>query len=432
MRKGRSVLPVKKDDSFAAVQQQLKRIVRLLNMEPEVYEILKEPKRVVVVSIPVEMDDGSIQTFIGYRSQHNNVMGPYKGGIRFHPDVYFEEVKALSVWMTMKCAVVGSPFGGGKGGITVDPRKLSQRELEKLSRGYVRAVANNIGSERDIPAPDVYTNAQIMAWMADEYSKVKGYNDLGVVTGKPLSMGGSVGRNEATASGVMITIREAAKAIGVNLKEAKVAVQGYGNAGSILATLIAGYGSKIVAVADSSGAAYNPEGMDPKALLEHKQATGSVINFPGSTLLSTDEFFAVDCDILVPAALENQITAERAATIKAKIVAEAANGPTTPEGDAVLTERGILLIPDILCNAGGVTVSYFEWVQNNYSYYWTAEEVAERLENTMVCSFRQVYDLFTDQCQCQTEPISMRDGAYMLAVTRLADAMRVRGWLGHP
>ena len=425
-------MPVKKDDSFAAVQKQLQRIVGMLNLEPEVYEILKEPKRVVVVSIPVEMDDGSVKTFIGYRSQHNNVLGPYKGGIRFHPDVYFEEVKALSVWMTMKCAVVGSPFGGGKGGITVDPRKMSQRELEKLARGYVRAVANNIGSEKDIPAPDVYTNAQIMAWMADEYSKVKGYNDLGVVTGKPLNMGGSVGRNEATASGVMITIREAAEAIGLKLSEAKVAVQGYGNAGSILATLIDGHGSSIVAVSDSSGAAYNPLGMDPKELLQHKKETGSVINFPGSQTLSTDEFFAVDCDILVPAALENQINEERAATIKAKIVAEAANGPTTPDADEVLTEKGILLIPDILCNAGGVTVSYFEWVQNNYNYYWTAEEVAERLENTMVCSFKEVYNLYTDQCKCQTEPVSMRDGAYMLAVTRLADAMRVRGWLGHP
>lgn len=425
-------MPVKKDDSFAAVQKQLQRIVGMLNLEPEVYEILKEPKRVVVVSIPVEMDDGSVKTFIGYRSQHNNVLGPYKGGIRFHPDVYFEEVKALSVWMTMKCAVVGSPFGGGKGGITVDPRKMSQRELEKLARGYVRAVANNIGSEKDIPAPDVYTNAQVMAWMADEYSKVKGYNDLGVVTGKPLNMGGSVGRNEATASGVMITIREAAEAIGLKLSEAKVAVQGYGNAGSILATLIDGHGSSIVAVSDSSGAAYNPLGMDPKELLQHKKETGSVINFPGSQTLSTDEFFAVDCDILVPAALENQINEERAATIKAKIVAEAANGPTTPDADEVLTEKGILLIPDILCNAGGVTVSYFEWVQNNYNYYWTAEEVAERLENTMVCSFKEVYNLYTDQCKCQTEPVSMRDGAYMLAVTRLADAMRVRGWLGHP
>jgi glutamate dehydrogenase len=426
------ILPVKKDDSFAAVQKQLKRIVDLLGLEQEVYEVLKEPKRVVVVSIPVEMDDGSIKTFIGYRSQHNNVMGPYKGGIRFHPDVYFEEVKALSVWMTMKCAVVGSPFGGGKGGITVDPRKLSQRELERLSRGYVRAVANNIGSERDIPAPDVYTNAQIMAWMADEYSRVKGYNDMGVVTGKPLNCGGSIGRNEATASGVMITIREAALAIGLDLNEARVAVQGYGNAGSILASLAAEHGSKVVAVADSAGAVYNPAGMDPQELADHKKAKGSVVGFPGSQTLSMDEFFAVDCDIMVPAALENQITAERAETVKAKIVAEAANGPTTPEADEILAKKGVLLIPDILCNAGGVTVSYFEWVQNNYSYYWTAEEVAERLENTMVCSFKEVYNLFKEQCECQTETISMRDGAYMLAVNRLADAMRVRGWLGHP
>jgi len=318
----------------------------------------------------------ALPLYLSFRSQHNNVFGPYKGGVRYHPEVSLEEVKALSVWMTLKCAVVGSPFGGGKGGVVCDPRKLSRKELERLSRGYIRAIASSIGSKIDIPAPDVYTNAQVMAWMADEYSKIAGYNDLGVVTGKPLNMGGSAGRNEATASGVLITVREAARAIGLELKGAKVVVQGYGNAGSIVSLLLSKMGCLLVGVADTKGAIYNPDGFDPQALLEHKNKTGSVKGFPGSRDINEEEFFALDCDILIPAALGNQITAGRAHSIKAKIVGEAANGPTQPAADRILREKGVLVIPDILCNVGGVTVSYFEWVQNNYSYYWTAEEVA--------------------------------------------------------
>ncbi|KKM10137.1 glutamate dehydrogenase [Clostridiales bacterium PH28_bin88] len=411
---------------FENAQQEIKRAVTRLGMHPAVYEILKQPMKVLTVVIPVQMDDGSIKVFTGYRAQHNNAPGPYKGGIRFHPDVTLDEVKALAMWMTFKCGVVGLPYGGGKGGVACNPKELSRGELERLSRGYIRAVAEVVGAEKDIPAPDVYTNPQIMAWMMDEFSQLKGYNEFGVITGKPLVVGGSAGRNEATARGCSIVVREAAKTLGFSLKGATVAVQGFGNAGSIVARLLHAEGCRIVAVVDSTGGAYNPAGMDPGRLSEHKVKTGSVKGYPGTKSVSSAELLTMECDILVPAALENQITASVASQVKAKIVAEAANGPTTPDGDRVLTQQGVFLIPDILASAGGVTVSYFEWVQNNMGYYWTEQEVNERLEAIMVKGFQEVLTM-----KKLGKDIDMRLAAYMVAVKRVADAMAVRGWLGN-
>lgn len=394
-----------------------------LGYEDSVYEILKEPEKVLVVSIPVKMDDGSIKTFIGYRSQHSTALGPAKGGVRFHPDVTLDEVKALSTWMTFKCGVVGIPYGGGKGGVVCNPKELSRGELERLSRGFFRAIYPIIGPEKDIPAPDVYTNAQVMAWFVDEYSSLKGYYSPGVVTGKPIRLGGSAGRTEATGRGCMFTIREAAKEIGLDMKGATVAVQGSGNVGGIAAKLIAELGSKIVAMSDSKGGVYNPDGIDPDAVLEHKAKTGSVLGFPGSQEISNDELLELDVDILVPAALENVITSKNAANIKAKIIGEGANGPTTPEADKILYEKGILVIPDILANAGGVTVSYFEWVQNLMNFYWTEEEVNNRLEGIMVRAFKEVYQMHKEH------KVNMRDAAYMVSIQRVAEAMKLRGWI---
>ncbi|AEG16680.1 Glutamate dehydrogenase [Desulfofundulus kuznetsovii DSM 6115] len=410
---------------FASAQQEIKRAVSRLGLHPAVYEVLKQPLRELTVVIPVEMDDGTVRVFTGYRVQHNSALGPAKGGIRFHPDVTLEEVKALAMWMTFKCAVVGLPYGGGKGGVVCNPKELSPGELERLSRGYVRAVAEILGPEKDIPAPDVYTNPRIMAWMMDEFSRYKGYNEFGVITGKPLIVGGSAGRNEATARGCAIVVREAAKMLGIPLAGATVAVQGFGNAGSIVARLLHEMGCRIVAVVDSTGGACNTAGMDPVKLREHKTKTGSVKGFPGSKPISSTELLTLDCDILVPAALENQITASVAGQVRAKIVAEAANGPTTPEGDRILNQKGIFVIPDILASAGGVTVSYFEWVQNNMGYYWTEEEVNRRLEEIMVRGFHEVVSM-----RKLGRGVDMRLAAYMVAVKRVAEAMEVRGWLG--
>ncbi|NPV42964.1 MAG: Glu/Leu/Phe/Val dehydrogenase [Firmicutes bacterium] len=408
---------------FNIVQQQVKMVCDKLGYEDSVYEILKEPEKVLVVSIPVKMDDGSIKTFIGYRSQHSTALGPAKGGVRFHPDVTLDEVKALSTWMTFKCGVVGIPYGGGKGGVVCNPKELSRGELERLSRGFFRAIYPIIGPEKDIPAPDVYTNAQVMAWFVDEYSSLKGYYSPGVVTGKPIRLGGSAGRTEATGRGCMFTIREAAKEIGLDMKGATVAVQGSGNVGGTAAKLIAELGSKIVAMSDSKGGIYNPDGIDPDAVLEHKAKTGSVLGFPGSQEISNDELLELDVDILVPAALENVITSKNAANIKAKIIGEGANGPTTPEADKILYEKGILVIPDILANAGGVTVSYFEWVQNLMNFYWTEEEVNNRLEGIMVRAFKEVYQMHKEH------KVNMRDAAYMVSIQRVAEAMKLRGWI---
>lgn len=418
-------MSAKKLNSFKMAQQQIKIAAKKLGLSNAVYEILKSPMRTVEVSIPVEMDDGNIKVFTGYRAQHNHARGPLKGGIRFHPDVTLDEVKALSIWMTFKCAVLGLPFGGGKGGVVCDPKKLSLNELERLSRGYIQAIAPVIGSEKDIPAPDVYTNSQIMAWMVDEFAKIRQYNDLGLMTGKPLVLGGSAGRSEATARGCMIAVREVASALGLKLKGATVAVQGYGNAGSIVARLLNELGCKIIAVTDSRGGVYNPGGINPVSLLDYKKQSGSVAGYPGAKSITSQKLLTMECDILIPAALENQITKENAADVKAKIIGEAANGPTTPEADRIFAEKGTMVIPDILANAGGVTVSYFEWVQNNYGYYWTEEEVNSRLEEMMVKAFKEVYDLYK-----RRKDIDMRTAAYMLSIKRLTEAMQVRGWLG--
>ncbi|GBF35290.1 NAD-specific glutamate dehydrogenase [Desulfocucumis palustris] len=413
-------------NSFEIVQGLLKDSVKQLNLKPVVYDMFKEPNRVMTVAVPVEMDDGSVKVFVGYRSQHNNALGPYKGGIRFHQDVTLDEVKALSTWMSLKCAVVGIPYGGAKGGVIVDPKKLSPTELERLSRGYIRAIAPMLGEEMDIPAPDVNTNGQVMAWMMDEFAKQRGFNEFGVITGKPMILGGSAGRVEATARGCVITVREAAKALGLNMNGANAAVLGFGNVGGIAARLLVEQGVKVIAVNDSTGGAYNPMGLDIALLQSHKNKTGSVKGCPGTKEISSDEILALKCDILIPAALENQITEENAGTIKAKIVAEGANGPTTPGADKILFQNKVLVVPDVLANAGGVTVSYFEWVQNKAGYYWTEEEVNSRLECRMVEAFNCVYGLFKKR-----RDVDMRGAAYLLAVDRITEGMRLRGWLGH-
>lgn len=409
---------------FKAVQAQVKKTVDALGLEPQVYDILKQPLRFLEVAIPVKMDDGSVRVFMGYRAQHNDALGPTKGGIRYHPDVYPDEVKALSMWMTFKCSVLGLPYGGAKGAVACNPKELSPGELERLSRGYIRAIYQIVSPEKDIPAPDVYTNPQIMAWMADEYSMMCQKNQFGIITGKPIIIGGSKGRSEATARGCAIVIREAAKKLGIDIKGATVAVQGYGNAGSVVARLMAEMGAKVVAVSDTKGGAYDPRGLDPVKVLEFKEKTGTVRGFPGSKEITNQDLIAMDCDILIPAAMENQITGENAGNVRAKIIGEAANGPTTPEADDILDKKGVFLIPDILANAGGVTVSYFEWVQNLMNFYWTEKEVNERLESMMVSAFEAVYDMH------KKRNARMRDAAYLLAVDRVAQAMRVRGWLG--
>lgn len=411
------------ENSFDIARQQLRAACEALNLPSGVYEILKEPARVHVVSIPVKMDSGEVKTFIGYRAQHTDVTGPTKGGIRFHPNVTLDEVKALSMWMTMKCNLVGLPYGGAKGGVVVNPKKLSQRELEQLSRGYIRAIVDAIGPDRDIPAPDVYTNAQVMGWMMDEYSKLVGCCSPGVITGKPLAVGGSLGRNEATARGCVFTVREAAAKLGLDLSQATAIIQGFGNAGSVAARLLNELGVTIVGVSDSQGAVYNPAGLDPYALAEHKAATGSVKGFAGGTDVDGDGLLEMPCDILVPAALENVITAGNAERIQARIVAEAANGPTTPEADEILFRRGVTVIPDILANAGGVTVSYFEWVQNRMHFYWTEEEVNQRLERMMVEAFCKTYEMSREK------QVNMRLAAYMVSLDRIAKAMAARGWI---
>ena len=411
---------------FVIAQQQVRNAVVALGESEELYELLKAPAHFVEVQIPVRMDDGTVRVFTGYRSQHLTTLGPAKGGIRFHPQVTADEVKALSMWMTFKTSVVGLPYGGGKGGVVVDPRKLSTGELERLSRGYVRAIWPFLGPDRDIPAPDVNTNAQIMAWMTDEYETIVGGSCPAVFTGKPLALGGSLGRTEATGRGTVIAIREALKVLGLPLAGARVAVQGFGNAGQHAARLLEEQGAVLVAVSDSRGGILCPGGARTADLIAYKQATGSVVGFPGSR--PTDQYgvLTADCDILVPAALENQIDAEVARSVRARVIAEAANGPTTPDGDHVLAQRKVFVIPDILANAGGVTVSYFEWVQNRNQFYWTEEEVNARLEQRMVASFHQVLDM-AGRYGAYT-----RTAAYMYAIHRIAEGLRMRGLLQAP
>jgi glutamate dehydrogenase (NAD(P)+) len=407
--------------AWAVAQQQFDLAAKRLNLDPGIAAVLREPRRQLTVHFPVRMDDGTTRVFEGHRVQHNLGRGPAKGGIRFHQDVNVDEVKALAMWMSWKCAVMDLPYGGGKGGVTVDPKQLSVGEIERLTRRFTTEIAVIIGPESDIPAPDVNTNSQTMAWMMDTYSMHAGHTVPGVVTGKPIALGGSKGRNEATARGAVICVREAASKIGLNLKGATVVVQGYGNAGSIAAKLIADLGAKVIAVSDSSGGIHNPSGLDLAAVDAHKKKTGSVVGLAGATPVSNQAILEIPCDVLIPAALENQITAENAAKIKTKIVAEAANGPTTPEADEILFANGAMVIPDILCNAGGVTVSYFEWVQDLNRDFWEEEEVNVRLEKKMVRAFNEVYDM------AQEQKSHLRTGAYLLSVKRVADAMSVRG-----
>jgi glutamate dehydrogenase/leucine dehydrogenase len=405
---------------YEAVLKLLDMAAKNLNLDPGLHEMLKRPMRTIMVNFPVVMDDGTIQVFTGYRVQYNDVLGPTKGGIRYHPDLMLDEVIALSAWMTWKTAVTGLPLGGSKGGIRCNPKGMSPGELEKLTRGYTRAIARFIGPQYDVPAPDVYTDSQTMAWMMDEYSEMVGYNAFGVVTGKPIPVGGSLGRNEATSRGVMYTVIEAAEHLGIDLKGAKVAVQGYGNVGYHAARLLNELGCKIVAVSDSKGGIYNVKGLDPEKVMEYKDKTGSVLSYKGCENITNEGILELDCDILVPAALENQITKANAGKIKAKIVAEGANGPTTPEADEILFRSGVFVIPDILANSGGVIVSYFEQVQNQMNYYWTEEEVRTKLQSTIVSAFKDVLAV------AQQYNVNMRVAAYMNAVKRVADAMFLR------
>jgi glutamate dehydrogenase (NAD(P)+) len=406
---------------FDIAKQQFNTAADLLELDPSMRAVLITPKRQLIVSIPVKMDDGSISVFEGYRVQHNVARGPAKGGIRYHPQVTLDEVRALASWMTWKCATVGIPYGGGKGGIRVDPHKLSDGELERMTRRYATEIAPIIGTHIDIPAPDVYTNEQTMAWIMDTISMFSGGSQLSVVTGKPIALGGSRGRGEATARGCQFTVREACKLLGINLAGARVAVQGYGNAGSIAAQLLHADGAKIIAVSDTGGGAVNLGGLNPTDVLRHKGESGSCAGYKGADAISNDDLLKLDCEILVPAALENQITEDSAADIKARIVAEAANGPVTPGADRVFFENGVFDIPDILANAGGVTVSYFEWCQDRSGFFWSDEQVNGYLEKIMVNAFNEVY------AKAKSYKVDMRTGAYCLAIERVAEATRVRG-----
>ena len=406
---------------WEVAQQQFDLAAERLNLDPGLRRVLRQPRRELVVHFPVKMDDGSVQVYTGYRVQHNLGRGPAKGGIRYHQDVSLDEIKALAMWMTWKCAVVGIPYGGGKGGVIVDPKKLSQKELEALTRRFFTEIEVLIGPEKDIPAPDVNTNAQIMAWMMDTYSMHVGYTVPGVVTGKPISLGGSEGRNEATARGTVYCILEAVAEIGMDINRARVAIQGFGNAGSIAARLITDEGATVVAVSDSTGGIHNLDGLDIGRVTGWKREHGTVQGFPGARDISNSEVLEVDCDILIPAALENQITSRNAGRIKARLVAEAANGPTTPEADEDLFRRGVFVIPDILCNAGGVTVSYFEWVQDLNRDHWSESVVNAKLKEIMVKAFHETLTI------ARRDEINMRTAAYVLAVQRVADATSMRG-----
>jgi glutamate dehydrogenase (NAD(P)+) len=406
---------------FDIAKEQFTIAADLIDLDHSLRDVLMTPKRQLIVSIPVKMDDGSLSVFEGYRVQHNIARGPAKGGIRYHPAVTLDEVRALASWMTWKCATVGIPYGGGKGGIRVDPHKLSLGELERLTRRYATEIAPIIGPNVDIPAPDVYTNEQTMAWIMDTISMMTGGSVLSIVTGKPISLGGSRGRAEATARGCQFVVREACKLRGIPLEGARVAVQGFGNAGSIAARLLAEDGARIVAMSDSRSGAANPNGLDPVAALRYKEENGSLAGFDGSDSITNEELLRLDCEILVPAALENQITLDNAAEIKARIIAEAANGPVTPAADRILFENGVFNIPDILANAGGVTVSYFEWVQDQYGFFWQDDEVDRYLEKIMVKAFHEVQQKATQY------NVHMRTGAYCLAINRVAEATNVRG-----
>lgn len=410
------------NDILQSTRTVVKEALDKLGYPNEVYELLKDSLRMIKVRIPVRMDDGSVKVFTGYRAQHNDAVGPTKGGVRFHPDVNEVEVNALAIWMSLKAGIVDLPYGGGKGGIVCDPREMSFRELENLSRGYVRAISQFVGPTKDIPAPDVFTNSQIMAWMMDEYSRMDEFNNPGFITGKPIVLGGSHGRESATAKGVTICIEEAAKKRGFELEGARVVVQGFGNAGSFLSKFLHEAGAKVVGISDAYGALYDPEGLDIDYLLDRRDSFGTVTTLFKNTI-TNKELLELDCDILVPAAVQNQITKENAHNIKADVIVEAANGPTTMEATKILTERGKLLVPDVLASSGGVTVSYFEWVQNNQGYYWPEEEVEEKLYTIMKKAFETIYNT------AQTRRVDMRLAAYMVGVRKMAEASRYRGWV---
>ncbi|WP_134699398.1 Glu/Leu/Phe/Val dehydrogenase [Ammoniphilus sp. YIM 78166] len=407
---------------FQRTQQVIGVALKNLGYGQEMQELLKEPLRLLTVRIPVRMDNGSVKVFTGYRAQHNDAVGPTKGGIRFHPEVTEEEVKALSIWMSIKCGITGLPYGGGKGGIQCDPRSMSFRELERLSRGYVRAISQLVGPTKDIPAPDVFTNSQVMAWMMDEYSRIREFDSPGFITGKPLVLGGSAGRESSTAKGVTIVMREAANMAGISIEGARVIIQGFGNAGSFLAKFLYDAGAKVVGISDAYGALYDADGLEIYDLLDKRDSFGTVTNLFNNRITNR-ELLVQECDILVPAAIENQITEENASSIKARILVEAANGPTTLKATEILTQRGVLIVPDVLASAGGVIVSYFEWVQNNQGYYWSEEEVEEKLEKILISSFSNVYRT------AEQKGIDMRLSAYMVGLRRMAEAVKWRGWV---
>jgi glutamate dehydrogenase (NAD(P)+) len=406
---------------YRIAQIQFDIAAEYLKLDQGLRQILRTPKRVLEVSIPTKMDNGQVKVFSGYRVQHNVARGPAKGGIRYHPSVTLDEVKALAAWMTWKTATVNIPYGGGKGGVICDPKRMTKPELERMTRRYTSEILPLIGPEKDIPAPDMYTDAQTMAWIMDTYSMTKGYSTLGVVTGKPLSIGGSEGRNEATARGCLVAVEEACRVKKMSVRGSSVAIQGFGNAGSLAAKLFSEKKARVIAISDSRGGVFNSRGIDPLKAMRYKERSGTVVGMPGTSRISNDELLAMKCDILIPAALENVITLNNADQIKAKIVAEAANGPTTPHADEVLARKGIMLLPDILANAGGVTVSYFEWVQDLQSFFWSEAEVNAKLESVMRRAFTEVHE------SARKHRTHMRTGAYCLAVGRVADATLVRG-----
>jgi glutamate dehydrogenase (NAD(P)+) len=412
------------NNPFAIAQRQLDEAAALLGLDPATHAFLREPMRELTVTIPLRMDDGSVRVYRGYRVQYNDARGPSKGGLRWHPDETIDTVRALAAWMTWKTSVVDIPLGGGKGGVTCNPKELSPTEQERLARGYIRATWRILGEETDVPAPDVYTNPQIMAWMMDEFSTIRGYMVPGVITGKPLQLGGSAGRIDATARGGIYTVREAAKVLNFELEGARAAIQGYGNAGQYAHKLaVEILGMKVVAVSDSKGGIYNENGLDFSSTLGHKKETGSVVDAPDVIHLNNEELLELDVAVVFPSALENVITEDNAANIKARIVAELANGPTTPVADSILFEHGVYVIPDFLCNAGGVTVSYFEQVQNAYDYYWSLETVHERLDTKMTQAFQDVHRV------AQAKKVHNRLAAYLVAVERVAEAAKLRGWI---
>ena len=406
-----------------AAQARVKAACDKLGVDNQTYEILKNPQRILEVQIPVKMDDGSIKVFTGFRAQHNTALGPSKGGIRFHPMVSRDEVSALSIWMTFKCAVTGLPYGGGKGGIIVDPKELSNGELERLCRGYVDAIYPILGEKSDVPAPDVNTNGQIMSWMIDEYIKLSGDNSFGTFTGKPVELNGSLGRTKATGLGISITIASALKTMGKDINGAKIAIQGFGNVGSFTAKCSYDMGAKVVAIAEWNTILFNADGIDINALMAYKDNNkGSIKDFPGASVISANEFWGLDVDVLAPCAMENTINADTAPLIKTKLVVEGANGPTTLDGEEILIKNGVMVVPDILANAGGVTVSYFEWVQNRYGYYWTESEVEDKEHIAMTTAFDAIYKI-----KCEYD-VTMREAAYMYSIKRVANAMKLRGW----